>query len=159
MIFCVEARWSRWLLLSVSHGFTDIVRYPMHLWLYALVLIPFPSTLITLSFIVLSVYHFNEDIGFIPSILLHVLLVLLHVLQLDSSAWGLLCGYMYAIHLPLHISSSTACENLIMAIACMILVPFSSKQIRLNETMQKIVSCHILVASLNQNAPTQDICE
>lgn len=146
MHFVIPQPVSTCLILSAAHGFTDIVKKPAHIWPYVFVLLPLHSDVVTFVFMASSVCHFSHDVGWATSVFLHLTLAIATAVDFEEIAWVILCAYMYLIHIPKHVASSTRLENAITACAFCLLIPLCRSSMYFGEFLQKIVICHIIVA-------------
>lgn len=134
-------------LAASTHGISDALT-PMKLWTYAIVPLPLPFHASSVLFCASSIFHFGEDIGFIPSVLLHGSLLVCSKINFEA-ACTLMCIYYSCVHVPLHLikifKSSILCF-FIIAISTLALLPFtySTTDFRIGEWMQRLVVAHIL---------------
>lgn len=135
------------MFLSSAHGLTDLLQPPLRLTPYLAVLFPLPSPTVTVLFLYASVLHFGTDIGFRYSAAFHALLLVMRLIEHEQAAWCVLCLYMWLVHLPRHVMSSTAAQNSLSAVAAFVMLWFvpDTGAIVLHELHQKLIVAHVLV--------------
>ena len=82
-----------------AHALLDTKRLsPVLLSKYTFSLTPLSECVSVSIFLLCSVFHFKDDVGWIPSLLLHMMWTGLHCFSFSRLAWGLFATYYVVVH-------------------------------------------------------------
>ena len=132
----------------------DVTRPAHELTIYALIAVPMPGWVCTPLFFASSVYHFSTDVGWLASVVLHILIGGLYLTDNTEIAIKMLLLYMAYVHVPFLIVNITKRRNiaqLITLIGCVMLswisrVPLlSNDTFCLNHRVQTLISSHVII--------------
>ena len=145
--------------VASAHAITDVVTSPPHrLWPYTLILLPqqtYPevSVAITCTFLLASLCHFAQDVGFLASVVLHAFWMWTFATGHDAWGWVTFSVYYSVVHAPLHVHHAwtlTTCSSRRMVIVALLFVCgmfflACEPPSLISDRMQMLVVAHTLV--------------
>lgn len=143
-------------IAASTHALTDLQRRPGELWPYVGLLLPPPRAGTTVAFALSSLHHFASDVGWLPSIGMHLMFGALAWAHLELSS-TLLCVYYLGVHVPPHFvrawrqnrRQASIMAALTVGLACRFA---GTRTLVLTDRMQQVVVSHVLVgASTDSN--------
>ena len=153
VIFNIPSRIPDIMVAASMHGAADICR-PRHLYPYTLLFAPLPPTVATtVLFLISSVWHFAQDIGWRGALGLHTACGLVYFLMDPTMAFGIMSLYYCALHVPMcYIRLATRRSYLALTIiASLTLIAYGVSKtmhappcVNINDRLQLLVICHVL---------------
>lgn len=147
------------LLAASMHGVADICR-PRHLYPYTLLFAPLPPTVVTtILFLVSSVWHFAQDIGWKGTLGLHTACGLVYSLMDPTMAFGIMSVYYCALHVPMcyirlfkrrSYLALTIVASLTLITYCASKTSHSPPYMYIHDRLQLLVVCHVLSEASQQ---------
>ena len=140
----------------IAHGMTD-VDYKFFPLIYTSVfLMPLSKIHTRNIFYISSYFHFADDIGYLHSLFLHLLVPILCKLKLSKLAMDLMILYLSFIHVPIHYLKcfnngryfSILLSFLIKLILCIININIDFLKVIKNKYIQKIIICHVIIEKM-----------